>query len=57
MRKFIFLVLCLCNGCAWQPNSWNVTWYEGDQFKQGQNMIGVGISGQIPQLPFTKGNK
>ena len=49
---FIIVIAAGCCGCSTlkqcAPNSWNVTWYEGDQFNRGQNMIGFGIGGALP---------
>jgi hypothetical protein len=46
------LLIFAASGCSTlkqcAPNSWNVTWYEGDQFRPGQNMVGFGVSGALP---------
>jgi hypothetical protein len=53
MKTLALLILIGCCGChtlkKMAPNSWNATWYEGDQFKPGNNMLGIGESGPLPR--------
>ena len=50
----LIVSVMLLQGCAWAPNSWNVTFYQPTDGTRNGQMVGAGVSGPIP--PWGKGS-